>query len=349
MAAYDHDSDVYQWGMSLLEPNPPYYPGYYGGGDVIQNDYTYHNQTQNHHAGHYVADHYDITDNTHVENDEIIARTLQEDFSQLAVAQSSPYSHQQEAAAAREEVEEDYHRPGYYGGGGSEWPTTSTSYNSSGEESDDHSGSSSSCSSPRNGDERSYSSELTDEYGLDDEVDKRLNQLIPIRHVPKINGEIPSLDEVTSDHERLLNRLHAFGFIEVKVPGDGNCQFRALSDQLYGTSDRHKTVRRAIVKQVCHSCSFICNCISVFDLRSGEWGDHVTLQAAADSYGVKILVMTSFKDTYYIEILPQKQKPKGVIFLSFWAEVHYNSIYFQEASPEPNKKKKRKWLFGKKH
>ncbi|CAN0881182.1 OVARIAN TUMOR DOMAIN-containing deubiquitinating enzyme 10 [Linum grandiflorum] len=343
MAAYDHDSDVYQWGLSLLEPNPPYYPGYYGGGDVIPNDYTSSpHPPHHHHPGHYVADHYDITDNTHVENDEIIARTLQEDFSQLAVTQSSHFSHQEEA--------ED--RP-YYGGG-SEWPTTSTSYNSSGEESSDDS--SSSCSSPRNGDERSCSSELTDDYGLDDEVDKRLNQLIPIRHVPKINGEIPSLDEVTSDHERLLNRLHAFGFVEVKVPGDGNCQFRALSDQLYGTSDRHKTVRREIVKQLKANPEMYEGYVPMTYgeylknmSRSGEWGDHVTLQAASDSYGVRILVMTSFKDTYYIEILPQKQKPKGVIFLSFWAEVHYNSIYFQEASPEPNKKKKRRWLFGKKH
>jgi hypothetical protein len=26
------------------------------------------------------------------------------------------------------------------------------------------------------------------------------------QHVPRINGEIPSIDEATSDHERLLNR-----------------------------------------------------------------------------------------------------------------------------------------------
>ena len=38
---------------------------------------------------------------------------------------------------------------------------------------------SSSCSSPANGEE--YSPEFNDEYGLDDEVGKRLNQLIPIR------------------------------------------------------------------------------------------------------------------------------------------------------------------------
>uniref|UniRef100_A0A6N2LSS8 OTU domain-containing protein n=1 Tax=Salix viminalis TaxID=40686 RepID=A0A6N2LSS8_SALVM len=43
-------------------------------------------------------------------------------------------------------------------------------------------------------------------------------------------------------------------------------------------------------------------------IRSGEWGDHVTLQAAADSYGVKILLITSFRDTCCIEIFPNAKK-----------------------------------------
>ncbi|KAK6926753.1 hypothetical protein RJ641_008472 [Dillenia turbinata] len=45
------------------------------------------------------------------------------------------------------------------------------------------------------------------------------------------------------------------------------------------------------------------------------------------TYGVKIFVITSFKDTCYIEILPNVKRSRRVIFLSFWAEVHYNSIY----------------------
>uniref|UniRef100_A0A453MJU7 OTU domain-containing protein n=1 Tax=Aegilops tauschii subsp. strangulata TaxID=200361 RepID=A0A453MJU7_AEGTS len=44
-------------------------------------------------------------------------------------------------------------------------------------------------------------------------------------------------------------------------------------------------------------------------------------------YGVKIFILTSFRDTCYIEILPVVQKSNRVICLSFWAEVHYNSIY----------------------
>lgn len=137
----------------------------------------------------------------------------------------------------------------------------------------------------------------------------------------------------------------------------------------------------------------------LWEHRNGEWGDHVTLQAAADwvltqpklflycikfackkkvslgileyecgnwntflfvllllQFGVRMFVITSFKDTCYIEILPHLQKSnrrklptnmswfytikimsflcfnsccafESVICLSFWAEVHYNSIY----------------------
>lgn len=32
-----------------------------------------------------------------------------------------------------------------------------------------------------------------------------------LQHVPRINGEIPSIDEATSDHQRLLDRYYLRG------------------------------------------------------------------------------------------------------------------------------------------
>ena len=56
-------------------------------------------------------------------------------------------------------------------------------------------------------------------------------------------------------------------------------------------------------------------------------------QAAADAYGVRLCVLTSYKDSFVIEI-EGKRKGGGpgeaggrVLWLSFWAEVHYNSLY----------------------
>ncbi|GKU91682.1 hypothetical protein SLEP1_g5516 [Rubroshorea leprosula] len=185
--------------------------------------------------------------------------------------------------------------------------------------------------------------DITDESSvLDGEVGKRLNQMVSVPHVPKTNGEIPSADEEISDHERLLERLKVYDLVENKVQGDGNCQFRALSDQLYRSCDHHKFVRDQVVSQLKSHPEMYEGYVPMAYgdylkkmSKNGEWGDHVTLQAAADSYGVKIFMITSFKDTCYIEILPHVQKSNRVICLSFWAEVHYNSIY-PEGGKHPN-------------
>ncbi|XP_076957552.1 OVARIAN TUMOR DOMAIN-containing deubiquitinating enzyme 12-like isoform X2 [Bidens hawaiensis] len=190
------------------------------------------------------------------------------------------------------------------------------------------------------GENWSYSLEPSDEYAFDDEVGKRLNQMASVPHVPKVNGEIPSVDQATLDHQRLLDRLQLYQLVESKVRGDGNCQFRALSDQVYRTAEHHKFVRQQIVNQLkLHADMYEGYVPMVYSdylknmAKVGEWGDHVTLQAAADLYGIKIFVITSFKDTCYIEIVPSVQRSNRVIFLSFWAEVHYNSIYPVEDDP----------------
>ncbi|KAG9134573.1 hypothetical protein Leryth_000905 [Lithospermum erythrorhizon] len=214
---------------------------------------------------------------------------------------------------------------------------------------------SSSCSSPggRSNYGEEYSNlELTDEYDLDGEVGKRLNQIVSVPHIPRINEDIPSIEVSTSDYQRLLDRLKLYDLVERKVQGDGNCQFRALSDQFYRSPEHHKFVRKQVVDQLKSHPDIYEGFVPMAYgeylkqiSKSGEWGDHVTLQAAADSYGIKILVITSYKETCYIEILPKIQKSNRVIYLSFWAEVHYNSIYPQGDFPLSDFKKKNWWMF----
>ncbi|KAJ7515712.1 hypothetical protein O6H91_22G024600 [Diphasiastrum complanatum] len=194
---------------------------------------------------------------------------------------------------------------------------------------------------------------LSEDFSQQDgEVRKRLTHMDSIPHVPKINGEIPTADDATLDHQRLWERLELYGLRERKIPGDGNCQFRALSDQLYRTSEHHKFVRKQIVRQLkSHPDSYEGYVPTKYSdylkrmAKSGEWGDHVTLQAAADSYGVKICLVTSFKDTCFIEIVAKDPKSSRVIFLSFWSEVHYNSIHLEgDAGIYFEPKKKKHWL-----
>ncbi|XVE61688.1 hypothetical protein DITRI_Ditri06bG0060100 [Diplodiscus trichospermus] len=302
MMMYQQDSDFVHWVL---------------GGDLFyqsayNSDMIHHDAGDIYNHGHYFRGHTD-TESSQIENDEVFARELQEEFSHLAVTEASEFSHAGEQQLQASSEPHDWHSPptrDYY------YPGSSYEY---GQDESDDLMPPGSCSSPSDSEDFSCSLEPSDGYLLDDdEVGKRLNQMIPIPHVPRINGEIPSIDEAMSDHERLLNRLQLYSFVELKVQGDGNCQFRALSDQLYHTPDNHKYVRRQVVNQLkSHPETYegyvpmdYADYLKKMS-KSGEWGDHVTLKAAADSYRVRIFVITSFKDTCYIEILPNFQKSKG--------------------------------------
>ncbi|XP_022148203.1 OTU domain-containing protein DDB_G0284757-like isoform X1 [Momordica charantia] len=167
-------------------------------------------------------------------------------------------------------------------------------------------------------DDRMIAVVLSEEYAkLDGAVARRLSNLAPISHTPRINLYIPNQSDASLEHHRLLQRLNVYGLHEVKVSGDGNCQFRALSDQMYKSPEYHKHVRKDVVKQLKDYRSLYEGYVPMKFRRyykkmakSGEWGDHVTLQAAADKFAAKICLLTSFRDTCFIEIVPQYQTPK---------------------------------------
>ncbi|KAG8645261.1 hypothetical protein MANES_10G048900v8 [Manihot esculenta] len=334
MIMYDQDPDVVRWGLHTLvdvcalpSSGPSNSITQYGV-DECQ-------------VGYVVEGYNEAGNANNVENDAVIACALQEELSRVAAAEAS-----------------GLHNPGQESILVQDWLASPGRCNGSEHQNDDHRKNKidaderskkeaddfskyrseecdtipNSFSSPNSGDESfhmedvSHSLEIADESTLDGEVGKRLNQMVPIPHVPKINGELPSEDEEISDHQRLLDRLKVYDLVESKVQGDGNCQFRALSDQLYRSAEHHKVVRERIIFQlksypqkyegyVPMAYSDYLKKMS----RTGEWGDHVTLQAAADTYGVKIFVVTSFKDTCYIEILPQIKMSERGEFLKLFA------------------------------
>nr|XP_018439203.1 PREDICTED: OTU domain-containing protein DDB_G0284757 isoform X2 [Raphanus sativus] len=243
---------------------------------------------------------------------------------------------------------------------------------------DSSSGSTSWSSQRDTQDDRMIALMLSEEYtNLDGAVARRLSNLAPVPHVPRINSYIPNLNDATLDHQRLLQRLNVYGLCELKVSGDGNCQvkifkhsslslislysytfilltifqFRALSDQLYRSSEYHKQVRGEVVKQLKDNRTMYESYVPMKYKRYykkmaklGEWGDHITLQSAADRFAAKICLLTSFRDTCFIEIMPRDQAPKQ-LWLSFWSEVHYNSLYDNRAVPVQQKPKRKHWLF----
>ncbi|KAJ8563162.1 hypothetical protein K7X08_031614 [Anisodus acutangulus] len=335
MTVYEPDPDVVRWNLHLIDVCGINNSGSLGTVTQYDRDFSQ--------LG-YVREGYSEPTHVNVENDEVIAYALQEELSRLSVEEPIGSSQTDEEHRKASVLAQDWVAP------------SRRNYNfalDGNDEDTDSNGMITFCPltvASSNWEHQAISPEIEDESLLDGEVGKRLNQLAAIPHVPKINGDIPSVDEAKSDHQRLMDRLEVYDLVELKVSGDGNCQFRSLSDQIYRSTEHHKFVREQVVQQLkSHRELYEGYVPMVYDeylkkmSKAGEWGDHLTLQAAADSYGVKIFVITSFKDTCYIEILPQCQKSNRIIFLSFWAEVHYNSIYPQGEYPAGETRKRKKW------
>lgn len=154
--------------------------------------------------------------------------------------------------------------------------------------------------------------------------------------------------DVPAERRRLDRTLAQHSLVERVVTGDGACQFRAVSDQLYGLEAAHGTVRAAAVAQLAacpeRYAAFVGGgeghgAYASYVARMAsprEWGDAITLQAIADAYGVRIVVVSSYEPPF-IEVVPAGGAgggvPPRVLYLSFFAEVHYNSVYAAPRAP----------------
>ena len=143
----------------------------------------------------------------------------------------------------------------------------------------------------------------------------------------------PGPEVVSQEKARLQLRLDMYALEERAVPGDGNCQFASLSDQLFGSPEHHGEVRALVARQLRRAPAkyegFVGGdwagyCARM--ARPGQWGDHVTLQAAADGLGCAVQLVTSFPDGSVLALEPERPQSERVLWLSFWAEVHYNSL-----------------------
>jgi hypothetical protein len=150
---------------------------------------------------------------------------------------------------------------------------------------------------------------------------------------------------------RMKERLDKHGFVERLVIPDGNCQMRSLADQIHGTENYYVDVRSKIVSWLNTNEKFSVDdegtatlgdfidrdqfpkwaTYTTYMSRNGTWGDHITLLAAAEVYGVNIGIISNVDDNgtgnYVTSIHPRSKKPTKTINLSHWHEMHYNSLY----------------------
>lgn len=117
------------------------------------------------------------------------------------------------------------------------------------------------------------------------------------------------------------------------VSNDGNCFFRAVSDQLYGTEEYHMKLRERACDYLLvhrnHYQFFVDDEQSfddyVADMRAdGVWADNLELQAISMAYNVNIRVHQSGKPSY--DIRNHSARNARVIHISYHFGEHYASV-----------------------
>mmetsp|Transcript_5468 Transcript_5468/g.15234 ORF Transcript_5468/g.15234 Transcript_5468/m.15234 type:complete len:342 (-) Transcript_5468:191-1216(-) len=133
--------------------------------------------------------------------------------------------------------------------------------------------------------------------------------------------------------QRLQERLSSLSLSEVEQAGDGNCQFRSISHQLYGSPSWHSQIRKKVVVHIKTNPEyfegFLGECLADYCeemAELGSWGDELTLRAAADCLGVTIHVLTSEPENWYMVYEPEEHHLEKEVFLCYIAPIHYNSV-----------------------
>mmetsp|Transcript_19671 Transcript_19671/g.59471 ORF Transcript_19671/g.59471 Transcript_19671/m.59471 type:complete len:255 (+) Transcript_19671:318-1082(+) len=124
----------------------------------------------------------------------------------------------------------------------------------------------------------------------------------------------PPVQEKGDDLQRLNERLRKLGQFDIlEMQGDGNCQFRAISMNLYGSQDHHDLVRDKVVRHMYKNRDEFQPFLGEDWHRymkdmvcSGTWGDELTLKACCDAYQILISVLTSDEQHWFM-----RYEPKG--------------------------------------
>ncbi|CAI5707790.1 hypothetical protein KXD40_008237 [Peronospora effusa] len=146
-----------------------------------------------------------------------------------------------------------------------------------------------------------------------------------------------SLSYVVNDDVLKLMRkqLADIGCKLHEVKGDGNCLFRALSDQLFGDQQQYQQVREKIVNYLEQHRNdfepfmedeekFEKYCDRMRD--NGTWGGNQELYAAARLFQVYIIVHQNQPSARIMVIECDQLKPTRVIHVAYHGEDHYDSV-----------------------
>lgn len=153
----------------------------------------------------------------------------------------------------------------------------------------------------------------------------------PISKVPQTFYQLIQQREALFAEKLALKNLHI-----MQVEGDGNCLFRSISHQLYGSENYHKNLRELTMNYITLEKEFFAQYIvggmEAFTeyiarkRQDGVWGDDVEIEAMSEIYGISIVIFAYDNKplrTFHEDVDTTKVRE---IKLSYHGRSHYNSI-----------------------
>jgi len=174
---------------------------------------------------------------------------------------------------------------------------------------------------------------------------------------PHLHAKDSKTAHMSPDSFRMADRLFKHGLREKVITPDGNCQFRALADQIMHDQNRHPEVRSKIIDWLSknerysvdeNNGAYLGDFLDREQYPSWEtyckymagnraWGDHLTLVAATEALQVNLWILSSVDvgnavenaavDQYITTLTPRIAKPTRTARLGHYHEQHYTSLY----------------------
>jgi OTU domain-containing protein 5 len=147
----------------------------------------------------------------------------------------------------------------------------------------------------------------------------------------------------TGELEQYITSLSARNLIIVGAEGDGNCLFRTVSHQMYGTQDYHAMIRGSCVDYMQNEAAFFRNFVTEdYDeyletmREDGTWGGEPELQAMCEMYNRAAQVYAYdphdgchiVREVHHSGVRAESSDPetRKPMRLSFYGGGHYDSL-----------------------
>ncbi|CEL61259.1 OTU domain-containing protein 3 OS=Homo sapiens GN=OTUD3 PE=1 SV=1 [Rhizoctonia solani AG-1 IB] len=158
---------------------------------------------------------------------------------------------------------------------------------------------------------------------------------------PRTRGQRGKLHDPAANTAELTTQLRSMGLYAAPTLGDGNCLFRALSDQIYGTPNEHLALR----KEICAFMAAHKERFEAFVDDDRSWDQHISSMRNNGTYGGH-LELTAFAQ---LKVVNVKVVQPGLVYVIEGAKIDIfgpststgSAAGGEEAAPASSKDKRK--------